>query len=423
MLQSCGIATSGQAKYLKSVSEVLEYINNLDQCRLELPFNTDGTVVKINNRAEFHDLGVVGKSPRGAVAYKYPAEEATTIVRDIVISIGRTGAATPVAVFEPVQIAGTTVKHASLHNADEIARLDVRIGDTVVIYKAGDIIPQVERVLMELRPADTVVFDYQIALNQQYPELKFERSEGEVVYRVKGETSDLILKRAVQYYASRPALNIEGLGEKNVIALVDAGLVKDIADLYLLKESELEKLDRFAEISANNLTAAIAASKRPPLSRFITALGIRHVGVQTAIDLANYYKSLAAFVDADIESLKSVDGIGVVVAESIAAWLSDEDNLELLAKLGSLGVEPSYEDLSTGRLTGQSFVVTGTLTSMSRDEAAERIRSLGGTFQTTVGRGTTYLVAGGKIGNSKRVAASKFNTKIINESEFMEVIK
>jgi DNA ligase (NAD+) len=434
-LKTCGIAISGQAKSLKTIDEVSRYIKNLDARRGSLPFNTDGTVIKVNDRAQFTDLGVVGKSPRGAVAYKYPAEEATTVVRDIVISIGRTGAATPVAVFDPVQVAGTTVKHASLHNADEIARLDVRIGDTVVVYKAGDIIPQVQRVLTVLRPKSVKRFDYQKALKQQYPELQFEREaiastakqSGErqkgVVYRVKGENSDLILKRSVQYYASRPALNIDGLGEKNVVALVDAGLVHDIADLYLLKESNITPLERFGAISARNLVQAVAASKHPPLARFITALGIRHVGAQTAIDLANHFKSLGAFVDADIEDLESIDGIGVTVAESIIAWLSDEDNIELLSKLQQLGVKPWHEDLSAGKLAGQSFAITGSLTSMSRDEAADKVRTLGGTFQSAVGKGTTYLVAGGKVGASKRTAAEKFGTKIINEQEFLEMIK
>jgi len=423
LLHRCGIATSGQVKTLKNIEQVLAYITDLDQHRLELPFNTDGVVVKVDDRHQFVELGAVGKSPRGAVAYKYPAEEATTMVRDIVISIGRTGAATPVAVFDPVQVAGTTVKHASLHNADEIARLDVRIGDTVVIYKAGDIIPQVERVLVELRPNDATAFDYETALAQQYPELEFERPDGEVVYRVKGESSDPILKRAVQYYASRPALDIEGLGEKNVIALVDAGLVRDIADLYVLARTELAKMERFGEISADNLVNAIATSKNPPLSRFITALGIRHVGVQTAIDLANHFGSLEALVDTDMNKLKCVDGIGVTVAESIMAWLSDEDNLALLKKFRDVGVEPTFVDLSVGRLAGQSFAITGTLTSMSRDEAAERIRDLGGVFQNAVGKSTDYLVAGSKLGASKKAAAEKFGTKIINEQEFLEITK
>jgi DNA ligase (NAD+) len=421
-LTELGFATSGQQQLYRDLPSVTKFINKLDDGRQTLPFNTDGVVIKINHRKVYKLLGTVGKSPRGAVAYKYPAEEATTVVRGIVISIGRTGAATPVAVFDPVVVAGTTVKHASLHNADEIGRLGVRIGDTVVIYKAGDIIPQVERVLTELRPTGAEPFNYKKALKAQYPELEFERPDGEVVYRVKGETSDLILKRAVQYYASRPALNIEGLGEKNVVALVNAGLVSDVADLYLLKKPDIAKLERFGELSAENLVTAVADRKTPPLNRFITALGIRHVGTQTAIDLANHFKSLEAFIEAGLEDLENIDGIGTVVAESILAWLSDEDNIELLSKLQQLGVEPTHQDLSAGKLAGQSFVVTGTLQTMSRDQASERVRALGGTFQNAVGKSTTYLVAGGKLGNSKRTAATKFGTKVISEAEFVKFI-
>ncbi|MDR0397732.1 MAG: NAD-dependent DNA ligase LigA [Candidatus Nomurabacteria bacterium] len=417
-----GFQTSRQQKLLTNLSEVDNYIADMESHRQVLDFNTDGTVIKLNDRRLVESLGVVGKSPRAAVAYKYPAEEATTIVRDIVISIGRTGAATPVAVFDPVVVAGTTVKHASLHNADEISRLDVRIGDTVVVYKAGDIIPQVNRVLTELRPSDTYEFDYQKALEHQYPDLEFERPAGEVVYRVKGETSDLILKRAVQYYASRPALNIDGLGEKNVAALVDAGLVHDIADLYTLTVSDLIKLERFGKVSAGNLASAIEASKKPPLARFIAALGIRHVGTQTAVDLANHFKSLSALMDAELDELLAIDGVGDVMAESIMAWFADEDNVQMLLRLQQLGVKPQFHDQTTGKLAGQSFAITGSLTNMSREEAAEKIRGLGGTFQSTVSKGTTYLVAGGKVGDSKRRAAEKFGTKIINEAEFLEVL-
>ena len=294
MLRSLGFQTSGEDRVFRDTEkkELFEYIDKLDDYRKGLPFNTDGMVIKINDRKVYDDLGIVGKTPRAAVAYKFPAEEATTVVKDIVISIGRTGAATPVAIFDPVVVAGTTVQHASLHNADEIARLDVRIGDTVIIYKAGDIIPQVKEVLLTLRPESTNPFIYEEALKKQYPELKFVRPEGEVVYRVAGESSDLILKRTIEYYASKPALNIEGLGEKNVEALVDAGMVKSVADLYRLNETNVSKLERFGEISTHNLVTAIEASKNAPLNKFITALGIRHVGGQTAVSLARKFGSL-----------------------------------------------------------------------------------------------------------------------------------
>ena len=423
-MRRAGITTSGQEKlFTEDLGDALDYVLSMQDNRENLKFNTDGAVIVIDNYDQYRELGMVGKAPRGAIAYKYPAETATTIVRDIVISIGRTGAATPVAVFDPVIVAGTTVQHASLHNADEIARLDVRIGDTVIIFKAGDIIPQVQQVLTKLRPEKSETFDYEKALKHQYPKLEFERPDGEVVYRVKGETSDIILKRAVQYYASRPALNIEGLGEKNVIALVDNGLINDIADLYSLQKDDIAKLDRFGEISANNLVTAIAHSKEPTLARFITALGIRHVGSLTAVDIANYFRSLDLFLNTNYDQLLKIDGIGVVVAESVIAWLSDDDNIALIKKMVELGVKPHHVDLSTRKLSGQNFVVTGTLQSMSREMAAEKIRELGGNFQKSVNKTTSYLIVGGKIGASKKVAAEKFSTKIINEEEFLEMIK
>jgi DNA ligase (NAD+) len=326
-----------------------------------------------------------------------------------------------VAVFDPVTVAGTTVQHASLHNADEIGRLDIRIGDTVVIFKAGDIIPQVESVVTELRPKEAKAFDYQEALEQQYPELEFERTGTDVVYRVKGTSGDLMLKRSVEYYASKGALDIDTLGEKNVVALVDAGLVKDLADIYTLTKEQLLSLDRFAEISAQKLINAIADKKQPKLEKFILGLGIRHVGSQTAIDLANKFESIEALAHATIDQLESVDGIGKVVAESIIAWFADEDNLALLDKFKALGVLPRYEK-KTGKLAGQNFVVTGTLESMSRDEAADKIRALGGTFQTSVAKDTTYLVAGGKVGASKLKKAEQYGTKILNEQELIALI-
>lgn len=420
-LTDIGIRRNQQAQVFTDLDEVMHFVDLWDKKRSELPFNTDGLVIKLNNRAQYRELGVVGKQPRAAVAYKYAAEQATTIVKDIVISIGRTGAATPVAVFDPVQVAGTTVQHASLHNADEIARKDIRVGDTVVIFKAGDIIPQVESVVLELRPKKTEKFDYVYALKAQYPELEFERTGQDVVYRVKGSSGDLILKRSVEYYASKGALDIDTLGEKNVVALVDAGLVRDIADIYTLTVDDLLKLDRFAEISATKLIDAIEAKKTPALEKFILGLGIRHVGAQTAIDLANKFHSMQALKTATLEQLEEVEGIGHVVAESIVAWFADEDNVALLDKFERLGVRPHFQKKS-GKLAEQNFVVTGTLESMSRDEAADKIRALGGTFQTSVAKDTTYLVAGGKVGSSKLKKAEAYGTKIIDEQEFLKII-
>ena len=421
IVRSLGIPSNTQAAVFEKLDDVMRFVDTWETKRHDLPFHTDGLVIKVNDRAQYAQLGVVGKQPRGAVAYKYPAEQATTVVKDIVLSIGRTGAATPVAVFDPVVVAGTTVQHASLHNADEIARLDVRIGDTVIIYKAGDIIPKVESVVLELRPKQAVAFDFEAQLKHQYPDLEFERPAGEAVYRVKGATGSLLLKKALEHYASRAALDIDTLGEKNVVALVDAGFVSSIPDIYTLTVEHVESLDRFAKISAEKLVAAIQAKKQPPLERFLYALGIRHVGVQTAIDLANRFESIEALEQATLEQLQAVDGVGSIVAESIVAWFSDEDNQRILRQFEENGVKPHFEKKS-GVLSGIGIVITGSLESMSRDEAAEKVRALGGTFQASVGKETTYLVAGGKVGESKLAKARKYGTDVIDEAAFLKLI-
>lgn len=421
-LRELGFRTSGEDKVFASIDGVWEEIKRLDQERQSFVFNTDGMVIKINDRKIYKELGIVGKTPRGAVAFKFPAEEATTRVKDIVISIGRTGAATPVAIFDPVRLAGSTVKHASLHNADEIARLDLRIGDTVIIYKAGDIIPQVKQVLISLRPEGTEPFNYLAALKNQYPELEFERPAGEVVYRVKGESSDLILKRSLEYYASKPALNIDGLGEKNVNALVNAGVVKSIADLYRLTAKDVAKLGRFARISAHNLVDAIQNSKNPPLHKFITALGIRHVGAQTAVTLAQAFGDMDKLLQASEEELTKLPDIGQIVAESIVAWCADEDNVKLLQELAALGVKPTFQDQSTLPLVGKSYIVTGTLESMGREEAEDKLRALGATVTSGVTKGTTALITGVKPGKGKTDKAAKLGIPTMNEAEFLELI-
>ena len=422
-IRAYGFQTSMQDQTFDSLDQVIEEIHHLGQIRESLPFGTDGVVIKINDRKIYQSLGIIGKTPRGAVAYKYPAEEATTKVRDIVISIGRTGAATPVAIFDPVEVAGSVVRHATLHNADEISRLDLRIGDTVIIYKAGDIIPQIKEVLTSLRPDNLPIFDYEEALKTQYPELEFERPAGEVVYRVKGLDSGLILKRGVEYYASKPALNIEGLGEKNVNLLVDSGLVKNLSDLYRLDVAKVSQLERFAEVSANKLISAIENSKTAPLAKFITALGIRHVGVQTAISLADHFKSLTLLIDATADDLLSIPDIGQVVAESILAYFADEDNLKQLQEMRELGVNPFYDDQTTKPLVGQSYVVTGTLSKMGRDEAEARLRELGATVTGSVTKHTTALIVGEKPGSSKTVKAEKLGIPVIHEAEFLELLR
>lgn len=422
-LRQIGFQTSGQDHVYTHLNEVFAEIKHLGQVRGDFLFNTDGMVIKINDRKIYSELGIVGKTPRAAVAFKYPAEESTSKVRDIVISIGRTGAATPVAILDPVEIAGSTVRHATLHNSDEIEKLDIRIGDTVIIYKAGDIIPKIKEVLFTLRPENTEPFDYEKALKNQYPELEFERPDGEVVYRVKGQDSDFILRRNLEYFASKQALNIEGLGEKNVNLLVDAGLLKSLVDLYRLQKSDLIKLERFGELSATKLLNAIEGTKQASLAKFITALGIRHVGAQTAVALADAFQSLEALRDATEEELLKIPDIGLTVSESILAYFADEDNLRQLDDFASLGVHPVYVNHDNAPLKGQSFVVTGTLTDMGREEAEDLLREKGATVTSSVTKNTTALIAGAKSGASKVTKAEKIGIKIISEAEFHELIK
>lgn len=422
-LRQIGFQTSGQDHVFTHLNQVFAEIERLGQVRGNFLFNTDGMVIKINDRKIYSELGIVGKTPRGAVAFKYPAEESTSKVRDIVISIGRTGAATPVAILDPVEIAGSTVRHATLHNSDEIEKLDIRIGDTVIVYKAGDIIPKIKEVLFTLRPEGTEPFNYEQALKNQYPELEFERPDGEVVYRVKGQDSDFILRRNLEYFASKQALNIEGLGEKNVNLLVDAGLLKSLVDLYRLQKSDLIKLERFGELSATKLINAIEETKQAPLAKFITALGIRHVGAQTAVALADAFQSLEALRDATEEELLKIPDIGLTVSESILAYFADEDNLKQLDDFKTLGVCPVYINHDNAPLKGQSFVVTGTLTDMGREEAEDLLREKGATVTSSVTKNTTALIAGAKPGASKVTKAEKIGIKIISEAEFRELIK
>ncbi len=417
-----GVSANLRATVFNNLSDVMRFVNDWEDKRRSLPFETDGVVIKLDDRAQYTRLGTVGKNPRGAVAYKYAAEEATTVVKDIVISLGRTGAATPVAVFDPVLVAGSTIRHASLHNADEIAKKDIRVGDTVVIYKAGDIIPQVQSVIEKLRPRNAMQFSMEKELARQYPELEFDRPDGEAVYRVKGATGPILLAKGLEHFASKSAMDIDTLGQKNVVALVESGLITDISDIYAITKEQILGIDRFASLSAEKLLSAIQSKKSPPLSRFIYGLGIRHVGTQTAIDLANKFRRLDSLGTATYKELKDVDGVGEIVAESVLAWFIDDDNQIMLTKFRGLGVWPKDAETVVGPLAGKKFAVTGTLETMGRDIASERVRALGGTFQTSVAHDTDYLVVGANVGENKLKKATKLGTNQINEKDFIKML-
>lgn len=421
-IRGLGLIANREAAVFDSPKKAMDFVRHWEDRRHDLAFNTDGLVIKVNDRQAYQRLGVVGKAPRGAVAFKYPAEQATTKVKDIFVSIGRTGSATPVAILEPVVVAGTTVQMATLHNENEVHRKDIRVGDTVIVHKAGDIIPEVVEPLVKLRDGSEKKFVMPKACPECGTPLK-KTKETEAVWRCPNEHCPSRAWKRVEHFGSRAALDIDGLGEKNVIALINAGLIKDPADLYRLKKEDLLKLDRFAEISAAKLVRAIQDKKHPPLPRFIYGLGIRQVGVQTAIDLANKFHTLERLSEAKFDELSEVEGIGEVVAEAIVEWFERPSNQRLLEKFKACGVEPESARPAEGPLSGKSFVVTGTLDSMSREEAAERIRALGGTFQTSVGNDTDYLVAGANVGAAKLAKAKKLGTRQVDESEFLRLLQ
>lgn len=422
IMKELGFAGGGYAAKLKTVKDIHDYAVLWEDKRHNLPYNLDGLVIKVDDRKLYDQLGVVGKNPRGAIAFKYPAEQSTTKVKDIFVSIGRTGAATPVAMLEPVVVAGSTVQMATLHNEGEVKRKDIRIGDTVVVQKAGDIIPEVVEPLVKLRDGSEKAF----VMPSHCPECNtklVKAKADEAVWRCPNTSCPARVHNHIQHFASKGALDIEGMGEKNVLALLDAGLIKDIADIYALTAEQVLRLDRFAEVSANKLVAAINEKRNPTLARFLFGLGIRHVGSQTAIDLANHFHTFQNIQDATIDELSAVEGVGEVVAESLVAWFADPQNQELLNKFWQNGVKPQEVKKVGGPLEGKKFVVTGTLETMGREDAAEKIRALGGTFQSSVGKDTDYLVVGLNVGASKLAKAAKLGTKQIDEKALVDLLK
>jgi DNA ligase (NAD+) len=374
-------------------------------------------VVIINDNKIFDNLGFVGKAPRGAVAYKFPAEQATTKVLDIQVGVGRTGALTPVAIMNPVRIAGTTVSRATLHNEDEIARKDIRIGDTVVVQKAGDIIPEILRPLTELRDGSERVF--------QMPTVcpicggPVVRQAGESASRCASKNCFAIEVLNLGHFVARDAFDIDGLGEKSVELLAQEGLVSDAADFFALTEGDLAPLERFGEKSAKNLVESIQNSKKTTLARYIYALGIRHVGSITASDLAAHFGSLESLQGASIEELSAVEGIGSVVAESVFGWFKDAKNQHLISKLTAAGV--GYESIARGdKLAGKTFVITGSLSEITREVAEEKIRSLGGKASGSVSKTTSYLVVGDNPG-SKLAKAECLGVPVITESDLLRL--
>ncbi|MGE0683636.1 MAG: NAD-dependent DNA ligase LigA [Candidatus Binatia bacterium] len=420
-LKDWGFKAVPQRRLCRHLDEVFAFFDELQAQRDTLPYEIDGVVIKVNSFALQRQLGEVSRSPRWAIAYKFPARQATTKVLSIAPQVGRTGALTPVAELEPVGIGGVTVRNASLHNMDEIIRKDIRIGDTVIVERAGDVIPYVVKTIPEKRTGQEKQFTMPSACPVCGAEV--EREEGEAAYRCTGLACSAKLKESLKFFGARGSMDIEGLGEKIIDQLVDKGLVHDADDLYRLTKEQVAALDRMAEKSAQNLLDAIEKSKKTTLPRFIASLGIRHVGEATAKQLAEHFGDFAHIREATEEELQQVRDIGPEVARSTAHFFRQAQNRRVIDKLLNAGVQfPTVTARRDGKFSGQTFVLTGALASMTRPEAQKRIETLGGKVSSSVSKQTSYVVVGEEAG-SKLDKARQLGVQVIEEEEFLRMIE
>jgi len=407
--------------YFDDLDSLINYIDIWDDRRKKLDFEIDGLVIKVNDLATQAELGVVGKDPRGMIAFKFPAEERTTKLLDVGVNVGRTGMLIPYAILEPVAVSGVTVKQATLHNFDDIEMKDIRIGDTVIVKRSGEVIPYVVGPVADLRDGSEI--PVRPPETCPYCDTPIIRAEGEVAYYCPNKECPERLARAIEWFVSQAGMDIAGFGERIARQLIDAGLIHSVADIYFLQLEDLLELEKFAEKRAENLLSAIDGSRSRPLSRVITALGIKGIGNINAEILTNYYPSIAALAVASLEDLQEIEGVGPIIAESIVAFFADEENLRIIERLreGGVNLEAEQQEQASDKLAGLTFVLTGTLPTLTRDEASELIEKHGGKVTGSVSGKTSYVVAGEAAG-SKLTKAQGKGIPVLDEAGLLELV-
>ena len=422
LLKQLGFKVNPHFKKFDDIEGVIKYWKFWGKKRDKEDYLVDGVVVKVNGRRGQETLGYTGKAPRFGIAFKFRAEQVTTVVEDITLQIGRTGVLTPVAVLKPVSVAGSTVSRATLHNEDEIKRKDIRIGDTVVIQKAGDVIPEVVKVVEEMRTGKERLFKFPTHFPLCGGDGRIERVPGQVAYRCVAKNSFEQQRRKLGHFVSRNVFDIDGLGPKIISQLMEAEIISNFDDIFTIKLGDLETLERFGEKSINNLLSAIEKARNVTLARFIASLSIPQVGGETARDLAQFFKTTEKFAEASIEELEKLEGVGPIVARSIVDWFRDKENSKLFTRLlKQVHIARELGDKRWGPLMGKSFVLTGTLENLPREEAKEKIRNLGGEVHESVSRNTDYVIVGADPGE-KLKKANDFGVKVLNEQELLKLL-
>lgn len=422
LLKELGFKVNREAREARDIEEVIAFWREWQKKAPKEDYLVDGVVVKVNERRLQEALGYTGKAPRFAIAFKFPAEQVTTVVEDIVLQIGRTGILTPVAHLRPVSVAGVVVSRATLHNEDQIQRLGVRVGDTVVIQRAGDVIPEVVQVVPELRPKNSTPYHFPKKVIDCGGDGSVERVPGMSAWRCVNKNSYTAMRRKFYHFVGKHAFDIEGMGPKTIDLLLDEGLVTSYADIYTLTEGDLNGLEGFADLSAKNLITNIKARTKAPLDRFLVGLSISQVGEETALELASHFGTLARIQKASVEELQRVENIGDIVGRSIYDWFRDPTNEVILTELLKYVTLTKTEKVSSGKFAGRTFVLTGTLSTLSRDEAGTRIRKEGGSVSNAVSKKTSYVIAGVNAG-SKYTEAEKLGVTILSEEEFLSLLE